>query len=1444
MKVLILVLYSIFSFVQAADKNSVAQANSMKHDNRYYSSKINKLLKHKSDEEVATLRDALLKIEPFKKHIQINIALDLKKLKNTNNYDRKTALNILMKHTANLKGSMLINPSLMYEISEKIKKGVFHDDPNKQAQLMISYVFLEDIKIHSIGDACSIAIDKCGDNAFCREVKIEKNGKVSGYQYQCVSKVDYRGQCNPNYNQCVEGECRKLNIYSDINTCEEINNSCKANKDCCSGVCDSKKKKCIDGFICISCTDIGQKVQKHKQCCPSLYPNLQGVCVPIYPYSYLDRGLKFLGDVFTLLSNTAQASDSVDSIKSQISSRLGTLRSELGKAGVSNVNVIINDYSNRMRNCGQDSDGSIISEQMQKICLNGVLGQIESGIESAKTIATANSNFADSIKDFKKGAGDLGSIRSEQYNMGNMVSHYNSTKNRCYQRTNMITSGSGSWNDASAQIASCINSISNNVKNRTMEMQTNKAVLLQGVTGGDVKDGIIQQGTDESDYSLYTNYKENVPLLSTISISDMKNCRVNLFGDYLAKQNDEYFSVMITLLGMDYVTSGLDTNDYFTLSNWNYQTQTQEQDIETFNQRAIKNDIFVGLTDEVAKSINDYYATLNEVEKKIWAYLFANSVMSNQHRGAIIEYFMTGKTLRVENVVSSYSLPPALSYNIHMITRFEAVKFKFHLFQLYGKLKQKSIEIMCRCVDTMGPMNGDPWLKEDVEQEYLRFCAGQGKYDKFVLKKDTTCDYNDKDECIQAEDKGYVEELREAEAEHINKNIIATDGGDVEYIDPLNRDINDEIQNDEIISELRDLTTAPEKTSKADKFIVDGRVTFEAEMGDNQRGHAHGVEFSALLRDMSIMKADALSQAAVNNVFSISSTLTATSNFVKMYNWGYQKTKVIKYEKTKKYTWIELIFAWTIQLITLFQFDIMAEDAGFNSSAIISGTKFKYDGKNANIASMIKDSLSSLHLRPSNICEKKKYKSKTWKVAKIPIGKIYYYRCIRNEIQPNNVCNEKMPVGLCLKSVYATDDDGYSSFIIDPFIPHNSSMNKKDNFLKTKTVNTLTDVHKEEIKKGAADYLKSQFFEFTDDEAAEFGELVYRYHFWYPKKAHRIRYMTQGLVPYYENLVENAFAMNMAIMSDLFLTSSYALKMHNTNVRVIEGLRGGIFMNKEFIEVEEVEEQDNDLELFDFMAAVADAGAFEGGDLDFDTWLEPIVKEGQKSESGKVREFAGAMSAMLKEKTKRQREKINLEKHMSDNGRLDELRKLHEEKEKKLAPFKRAGSKFARAVRVHLSNGNDDMFSRLEADRKKSRSKKKKDEKNDEKLAENIAVDMLGGDGLKSKSDGKSSSSKSSSDDTNTKDGGEFRLGDVDLSDLDDMTVAGFQFGKDGKLMRRRDVKAYMEGQRLADKRLKDNNEYLKNPEEWERDNISLFDKVTKRYQRSGFRKLMLIKKK
>ncbi len=1283
-------------------------------------------------------------------------------------------------------------------------------------------VFLEGQQCRKTLSSCAQGNDQCCDGNFCRE--------TSNGDFKCVEKVT-KGLCNPDLNQCEEGSCKMLLRFTDINLCSTFGDSCNSGSECCSGSCNKESKRCEANFKCSSCLDKGSRATDKVECCDGLYPNENGICVPLIPITFnskINLFIKlFVNDAFAVTS--AKDKEEYQRFINEVKTK-ATLSSDSTTAS-----NLVSKFNEELKSCL-----AMLRNDNDMNCYSSSSSKIKSTISGLDTILRQQASIKAEADKLKKKVAELGATGSAGYQ--GLLNKMNSDSKTCAK--NAINGLRGNETSlASGQ--ECLKSVQGEYSSMVKDIDSQVMQMKVQMTEEGKNVNFFSPGQVQSDASLYKDYDVNAPLLSKITVSDMNSCRVNLFGDYLANQSNDYFNVVITLLGMDFITSGGGVEDYFNIGNWNYQSQAQEEDIEKFDADRIKEDIFNNEYAKLVKEeISKYYRSLSGAEKKIFGYLFKNSFVGEREKAAILEYYMSGKANEAESLFATFEPPSEDSYNLFKISRFESVKFKLFLYKMYGNLKQKSIEMMCRCVDTMGPIKGDAWLEKDVEQNYIKECRGRGKYHKFVMVDDKSCRAIDKNgKCVDAENKEYLSKVladkeKEFSEKHVNSVSKDETSGkvDVKYNNTKGSDGNELIANDFAINELEKLKQTKEKLSKADKFIVNGKVTFEAERGENKAGLGEGLLFTEFLRDMAMMKVEALSQAAVNNVFTISQTLSITTQFISTYNWGYQKTRVERFDKVKKYTWAQLIFAFLIQLITG---NDVSGGAGYYTSGTVGTTNFKYDGKNLSLKESIKDSLQSFNLRPSVICEKKKYKSSTWKVARIPIGKKYSYKCIRNHIENNSVCNDKVPVGLCIKSVYVTDQGGGSSFIIDPFIPAGSTLVKNDDFLKNKTVRTLDESHIAQIKSKAKQYIKSQFFEYSDEEADQFAEFVFKYHFWYPKKARLIRYMTQGLIPYYERLTEKAFSLNMAMYSDLFNTSMYALKMHNVYVNTDRNIENATLMSQQLIGNQEIVaiEQNPNANITSYLGKFGLQTNINSERLDLNSAaFKGLVANGLNSSDQKVQDFSSALNNSISEQASRDRKIGAMKDYLAKKGKsgdYEKLDKIRNDREKDAQDISRS---LSRSIKQSLGLSEASINASAGSSSRRSGNGNSSSSVNEEQTsAESSPVALEGGAGLKSKTDGQGIA----------KADGETLANDqlLDFSDLESGNIDGIYLGANGEPMSASELKKYLSEKGISLSKMDDPEAggILKDSE---RDGVSIFEKLSRRYERSAFPRFLTVKKK
>ncbi|MFG1516103.1 hypothetical protein ABMA71_15915, partial [Halobacteriovorax sp. ZH3_bin.1] len=175
------------------------------------------------------------------------------------------------------------------------------------------------------------------------------------------------------------------------------------------------------------------------------------------------------------------------------------------------------------------------------------------------------------------------------------------------------------------------------------------------------------------------------------------------------------------------------------------------------------------------------------------------------------------------------------------VFRFEAVKEKLALVEQYSSLKAKSIQMMCRCVDTIGPIEGNNWIKSDVENDYVKYCNNVGKY--LASPSDTLSD-----------------------------------------------------RVDVYSSCLQDSGSGCKLTSRYNEFVKEGEVIFP----EDTESRIKQIDFNTFLSDLAIEKLDVITKASLIKVGAGGDLLAHMSNFINNANWNYVKYTASKKSVTKK----------------------------------------------------------------------------------------------------------------------------------------------------------------------------------------------------------------------------------------------------------------------------------------------------------------------------------------------------------------------------------------------------------------------------------------------------------------------------------------------------------------------------------------------------------------
>lgn len=699
---------------------------------------------------------------------------------------------------------------------------------------------------------------------------------------------------------------------------------------------------------------------------------------------------------------------------------------------------------------------------------------------------------------------------------------------------------------------------------------------------------------NENEENQDSEQQENTPkyTFEKFGGSDFKTCRINLFADYMTSQSDQYYEGLFTFLALDYVTSGQGVVDKMVVGQWKRHIQSLDENYEDLDINfpngatarshdqvaadslwGVPLDRFDEYNEAVEANINDYFqnSLVNSTEQKIFKYLFSTpyTAITDDIKDKIKAFYMyenTTKTSELESALGNPSIPPASEFSLFHITRFEAVKYKMSLYKLMGKFAKESLKLTCRCVDVNGPVNGDSWLEDDVKETYLNYCNDIGKYNLYRMSgsNQSIQATRSAQEQTNTNLSGRTDVVRDSSG--LNSSVSDTQGQDVvnQTQSELSQNINQDgsATSNGQFGALSNIEQTDQSVSRYDDWVkvVDGEtvLSFDAYTKENpqsNQGLGHGIYFQEMMWQMAMAKTEILMEVASENIFSVSQGLQQIKMFLMTFNWGYTKTKLVPEIRRRKIGCISMIVSMFKQL-----FGHREMNFGTDTEWDLQGTNLNYRGTVFNRVEA-QDVMSTFELRPSVVCNKQHFKRKT-KICK----RYYYYKCVKNVVENNDVCNRKLPVGMCVKSAYAYQDfTSQKKFIIDPFVPAGVNIPKpNDNqaFYKTLSITDFRNSWVNDIKAGASRYLAQEFFGLTgltseqisefDEEMNAFGEFTFRYIFYYPKMASRPRYMTEGLIPFYDRLIWLSMQMGMGMMMDLNNAAFLALQLEDSYVNVVE----------------------------------------------------------------------------------------------------------------------------------------------------------------------------------------------------------------------------------------------------------------------------------------------------
>lgn len=176
---------------------------------------------------------------------------------------------------------------------------------------------------------------------------------------QCFKPVKLNASCNEN-PVCEEGSCLEFNLAtSTILACELNGNTCSANSDCCSGLCDGKQ--CKKNSICKDCVPQGQTPERGRSCCEGLMLSKEGKCIIDRPPFMMPAGSttpSLFEEILNVIipSASAQVDRARNAVKSGGEAELwksgGVLRDEMSKEEERGLNVEMNNMSSAANSGG------------------------------------------------------------------------------------------------------------------------------------------------------------------------------------------------------------------------------------------------------------------------------------------------------------------------------------------------------------------------------------------------------------------------------------------------------------------------------------------------------------------------------------------------------------------------------------------------------------------------------------------------------------------------------------------------------------------------------------------------------------------------------------------------------------------------------------------------------------------------------------------------------------------------------------------------------------------------------------------------------------------------------------------------------------------------------------------------------------------------------------
>ncbi|WP_412462588.1 hypothetical protein [Halobacteriovorax sp. RT-2-6] len=1372
----------------------------------------------------------------------------------------KKALKAYMKE--NLDGT---SDEYIQFLIDKVKK-----KPVNTRARELSLLIYTEAKFIPKGGPCYSPTNQCVKGTVCG-LPLYSNSKHV-YEKCLVSKKENQA-CSPLEDFCESGSCKKMKRLTNINTCSIEKDSCSKDSECCSNSCDKTRKVCRANYKCSSCFSVGQRPDKGGECCESLFKNSNGVCAPILPtFSKLMNLLIPSAHAFGNAGDSSEIQSKVSTLKSKLSALLSNNQVTSSRASTY-MATVDSEYNSCLSKPERVYDNDAPTRYPRKECFEQLYVGVSTEYSHQQQVAAKTSEATKLLDHFKE---------ETQANPKHPQNSSDAFNKFAAPYQNAIVSCANKGTPLGSDHSTRMKLVNQCIDNA-------KITINDGVVEANYISMMTGKETTDPDYTLYNGHQNASPLFEDVYVSDMKSCRVNLFGDFLSAQSNDYFEVMMMMYAMDYTTGGKDEGDFFHIKsqyntyrpasgsytgtdnqpyNWNIQTNSMRGfNFSRFDPSIVGRgkplwdefDYTVG--EEALKEITNYIEDLPKNEKKIFLHLFYNGKLTPEARNNIVNYYMKDDAKFLETFDGNDPKSGAGRYNIRDVVRFEAIKYKHSQFKLYSVLKKRSLEMMCRCVDTVGPMSPEDWLQPDVEANYLANCNGLGKYDTYVLNNEKeVCDETGGN-CKKVSDKDYMQTITEKE----KQGVEALGGESAVEENSLGNAVvkNDgyslrDREQDYFVQTLDQVTACIgsgecTKSSRYGEFVQNGKVTFTDARKETAKGH--GMDFTLFLRDMALMKIKAIEDATLQNISAGTALFEYTVQWLKEYNWNYIKYNGKRYTLGKKCLYP---VCWIMKLMKFFGLhknSLIGNLVNITTGGILFGSDYDVD--------------LDPERGPENICGPRT--SSTWKIARVPVGRKYKIKCMSFHSQNNDVCNKELAAGACTRNTYAKKEGSVALKLLDPFLPDMSSLYSTNYTSRTKIPFNAgkNDIHNyyvfnDRITNFYRDHARGYFLstlvsEDNGDEketedrrrmADEFAQYAYRYHFYAPKVSRLDYYITPGLIPYFEMLIAKLNNFMGQTLANLSGTAAYALKMHNYYHTVNDGINASTNVERKQTHrgIPDVQLNNGFGQFTNWLGGFSTAGVKFAdalkGEKTLDSTVSGKLQTGGNSTNSAISRLSNGIRKQLDRNAKRRKDTQLMKDTLAKRGKSGEFASLQRIADKRSAEHNSnlssltdsfLNSTLGRSAASRIKNR---MANQGRGDGSLSGEGYTQGEINPDALSSNSKnARAAKGYGAGSGGDGLNGSGGAGTDGIGA-DGSiaaiSFdNLDETDgLFDMDDgaMVMLGDQKMTAGQL------KNYISN--IKDKRQRQNL-FQRDDKEWEREGVTLFELISQRYQESAFPKML-----